>query len=192
MNIEEQIANLNTEGKAFFEHATRGGTPHELIERQKELRLSMMDQSVGYNHPAAKLALVELGKKVAPAPIDETEKQQSLITKLAQRARNEGDEGEAVRLLERAGLDQSALEPRANDDVWKKREAAADMEYQRKRDEAIYSLQVARDISKAEATRIFNGEQQDRLRYGMSGTMAETLKQQCNRNHTLKADRPIG
>jgi hypothetical protein len=191
MNIDEQIANLNTEGKAFFEHQTRTGTPHELIERQKELRSGMLDQSVGYNYPAAKLAMVVLGQKVAPEPVDEAQRQQSLLTKLAQRARNEGDEGEAVRLLERAGLDLSALGPRANDDVWKKREQAADLEYRRKRDDAIHGLQVDRDISKSEATRIFNGEQQDQVDYGTTGTMAETLKQQCTRNNTLRADRPI-
>lgn len=125
MELEDRVESLNTEQKAFFQHVTRPGSSHELIERQKELRSSMLDNSVGYNHKAAKLALVALGEKTAPAQVDEVEQHQSALIKVAQRVRNEGDDLEAARLLERVGLDLSALRPRANDDTWKQREEAA-------------------------------------------------------------------
>ena len=92
-----------------------------------------------------------------------------------------------------------ALKPRRDVLGLSEREIAADLAFRTQRDETIAHLQAAQGLSKAAATRIFNGTGKTERNpllpaepKSPAPTMAETLKRQVNLNNGLRADRRIG
>lgn len=182
---------LNREQLAFFNHLTRPGSDHELIQRRDETRAGLTNGNrLGTNRQAATLALMELHERLNPAvpEYEQVESAEGTVIQIAQKLYDKGDDVGAKRVLTNAKMNMDYLSPRPNSEDFAARVKACRNQYQDKRHDAIKKLKQDHDWNDKQATDFFDGKH---LPSNHDASLDTHLRKETNLSHSFPGDRPI-